>query len=79
MAQHPTVEESERFILDIYSKKPVREGEMLLLGVFQAALSNSSSFRAEDLKSGFESLIKKGMVREQDNKFFLTELGFQAM
>jgi hypothetical protein len=79
MAQLPTVEESERFILDIYKQRGIRVNEMLIYGVFLLELQKQSKFIEDDLQAGFKSLIQKGMIIEKEGKYFLTNSGFEAM
>jgi len=79
MAHLPTLEESKRFILDIYKKKGIRSGEMLPLGVFLAVLNRQSKFREDDLRAGLKSLIQKGMIIEKEGKYFLTDSGFEEL
>ena len=78
MAHLPTLEESERFVLDIYKQSNIRAGEMLPLGVFLAEVTEQK-VREEDFNSGMKNLKEKGMIEEKNGKFFLTELGFKAI
>jgi len=78
MAELPTTEEMERVILDIFKEFNVRSGEILLLQNFLSAIANTK-YRTEDFERGMDSLIEKGHVTKKDNRFFLTDSGFQEM
>ncbi|MGD1042585.1 MAG: hypothetical protein ABR913_05915 [Sedimentisphaerales bacterium] len=79
MAQLPSIEESEHFILGIYKQMGIRANEMLAYGVFLSVLQKQSKFREDDLQAGLKSLIQKGMIIEKERKYFLTASGFEAI
>jgi hypothetical protein len=79
MANVPTREECERFILDVYKRKGARAGDMLHWGIFEASREEQNRFREEDMTSGLESLKEKDMIKQAGNKYSLTETGFEAM
>lgn len=78
MATVPTTEEMERVILDIFKEFHVRSGGMLLVSTFYQKVVDMG-YQMEDFQRGMGSLIEKEHVRKEENRFFLTDSGFQEM
>jgi hypothetical protein len=79
MAQLPSIEESEQFILNICRKRGMRPGDVLRVKDLYMSLQGQNKFRAEDLIKGMESLVQKEFFEPKDRDYALTEKGYQAL
>jgi hypothetical protein len=80
MATQPTLEEIERFILDVYKQKNIRANECLPVQVLLSEFLERKKLREDDLPKGLNSLIQKGLLRKGNINFYcLTDKGFAAI
>lgn len=80
MATVPTLEESERHLLNVFAKFGIRPGEVLAQVSIISSV-NHNRFRSSDLNEALESMFAKGWIEDGQGPgwFRLTEAGFAAI
>ena len=78
MASLPTLEDSERAILDIFAEKGTRPGESIKsLDLTDLLVGDPTPFRADDLNAALQSMVAKGWITVKFGDFYtLTDAGF---
>jgi hypothetical protein len=79
MAAPPTIEDSAKAILAIFSSRNVRAGEILMFSKVNAQFLQSAG-RAVDFQAGLQHAIIQGWIDlSSPTMIRLTEAGFSAM
>ena len=80
MAKLPTLQETERAILDVFKQFGTRPNESIRTISLTSLLSGSNPFRADDLNAAVQSMADKGWIGSNRAGFYtLTEAGFEQV
>ncbi len=77
MAEIPTPEGCGRRLLEVYSERKIRPGEMIQDNYLQSHFVDTESKRADDLSKGLNWCCESGFLEQrQRGMWHLTEAGF---